>query len=120
MSVLLGTRSHLFDPYCPLYRSLATPIDHRYPIDVWSLQRVESEELDVVELKANLGREIVSALPDHFKKRNHGRFVAVTFTAKILAVSDTLLDLNEELSKKRLKENYYIERIGYSTITQIF
>jgi len=72
-----------------------------------------------VELRAALGREIVSKLPTHFRSENNGRFIAVTFTGKVLAVCDTLESLNKEIEKKNLKENYYIERIGYRTITQI-
>jgi hypothetical protein len=77
------------------------------------------EQPSTVELRAVLGRQIVSELPKGFKSKNYGRFVAVTFTGKVLAVCDTLESLNNEIVKKNLKENYYIERIGYRTITQI-
>jgi hypothetical protein len=72
-----------------------------------------------IELRATLGRQIVSKLPAHFRSENNGRFIAVTFTGEVLAVCNTLESLNKEIAKKNPKENYYIERIGYRTITQI-
>jgi ParB family chromosome partitioning protein len=74
---------------------------------------------DIVVTKADLGRQIVSNLPFEFLSKNHGRFVAVTFTRKILAVCDTLEALNRKIAEKDMKENYYIARIGYATIAQI-
>jgi hypothetical protein len=79
----------------------------------------DTEELNAVELRAILGRQIVSKLSTRFRTENNGRFVAVTYTGKVLAVCDTLEALNKEIAKKDLKENYYIERLGYSTIAQI-
>ena len=77
------------------------------------------EEPNVVEVRATLGRQIVSYLPAQFRKENNGRFVAVTFTGRVLAVCNTLGSLNKEIAEKNLKENYYIERLGYSEIAQI-
>jgi hypothetical protein len=80
---------------------------------------VDIEEPNAVELRAALGRQIVSNLSTQFKKQNNGRFVAVTYVGKFLAVCNTLESLNKEIAKKNLKENYYIERLGHSTIAQI-
>jgi hypothetical protein len=80
---------------------------------------VDSEEPNAVELRAILGRQMVSKLPTRFSAENKNRFVAVTYTGKVLAVCNTLEALNKEIAGKHLKENYYIERLGHSTIAQI-
>lgn len=72
-----------------------------------------------VEVKVAEGKEIISNLSDQFKTKNNGRFIAVTFTRKVLAVCDTLEALNREVAKKGLTENYYIGRLGYDEIAQI-
>lgn len=77
------------------------------------------EELNDVDLRAILGKQIISKMPTLFKIRNKGRFVAVTFTGKVLAVCATLEALNKEIAGKHIKENYYIERLGYDSITQL-
>lgn len=82
------------------------------------LQEEETEEPNV-EMKARMGRQIVATLPAKFKSDNQGRYVAVTFSNKVLAVCDTLEALNRELANQDLKENYYIKRIGYLAITQV-
>ena len=104
--------------YCP-YRSYETQIYNKYDRVLWKCFMGEWEEPSAVELKADLGRQIVSNLPFEFLSKNHGRFVAVTFTRKILAVCDTLEALNRKIAEKDMKENYYIARIGYATIAQI-
>jgi len=104
--------------YCPSHKFLGMQGYHKYDLDFWKCLS-EGAEPNIIELKADLGRQIVSDLPFEFKVKNHGQFVAVTFTGKILTVCDTLKALNEEIAKKELKENYYIGRIGYSTIAQI-
>jgi hypothetical protein len=78
------------------------------------------EEISDVDLRATLGRQIVSKLlSPEAKSKYKGRFIAVTYTGKILAICDTLEVLNQRITKMHLEENYYIERVGYSTITQI-
>lgn len=77
------------------------------------------EEPNTFELKADLGRQIISNLSTDFKLKNNGKFTAVTFTSKILAVCNTLEELNRKLAKIDLTENYYIERIGFKTIAQV-
>lgn len=79
----------------------------------------EFDEPSAIDLKANLGKEIISDLPSKFKLENNGRYVAVTFTRKILAITDNLEALNKSLAKMDLKENYYIDRIGYDNIAQL-
>jgi hypothetical protein len=75
--------------------------------------------LVAAESKAKLGRQIVSNFPVKFRSENKGRFIAVTFTGVVLAVCDTLEGLNKEIVKRNVKENYYIERIGYHEVAQI-
>ena len=94
------------------------PIYSKYEISSWRLNW-GYEEPNIVELRASLGRQIISELPAKFTLNNKGRFIAVTFSRKILAVCDTLEDLNLQIAKKKLKENYYIERLGHDAITQI-
>ena len=88
----------------------------------FSLRRpllADIEEPSAVELRASLGRQIVSKLPLQFRLENDGRFIAVTFTGKVLTVCDTLEALNKEIAEMHLKENYYIERFGHRIIAQI-
>ena len=91
----------------------------KYDLGLRRLLLGEYEEPTGVELRATLGRQIVSNLPTRFRKENNGRFIAVTYTGKVLAVCNTLEALNKEVGEKHIKENYYIERFGHSTITQI-
>ena len=105
--------------YCSSNRFYGILGYRKYDPDLRKCLVTETEDLDAVELRANLGRQIVSNLAFKFVLENRGRFVAVTFTGKTLAVCDTLVALNKEIAKKDLKENYYIARIGYSTIAQI-
>ena len=79
----------------------------------------EFDEPSALDLKANLGKEIISNLPSIFRLENNGRYVAVTFTGKILAITDSLEALNKSIAKMDLKENYYIDRIGYKNIAQL-
>ena len=95
------------------------PVYGKYDLSSWRLNLIGYEEPNIVELRASLGKQIISELPVKFRLQNKGRFVAITFSRKVLAVCDTLEDLNKAIAKMTLKENYYIERIGYSTITQI-
>lgn len=105
--------------YCPSYRFHGHKIYHKYNPRLWKCLPDVSAEPTVVELKAELGRKIVANLPFDFKSRNHGRFVAVTFSGKTLTVCNTLETLNKEISKMKMNENYYIARIGYNTIAQL-
>ncbi|MCJ7423691.1 hypothetical protein MUP01_05420 [Candidatus Bathyarchaeota archaeon] len=115
MGITLGTRGH-----CSCFgfceRKL---VSDKYDFGFRRSLLEDTDELSAVDLRAILGRQIVSGLPTPFRIRNNGRFIAVTFTGKILAVCDTLESLNEEIARKNLKENYYIERLGHSTIAQI-
>ncbi|MFA5364232.1 MAG: hypothetical protein WC325_03515 [Candidatus Bathyarchaeia archaeon] len=77
------------------------------------------EEPSNVELKVELGEQIISELPTDFKLRNNGKFTAITFTGKILVVKDTLEELNKQLAKMDLAENYYIKKLGFETIAQL-
>lgn len=94
------------------------PIFSKYEIGSWKFNSAPKEITDI-ELRASLGREIISELPMDFKTKNYGKFIAITFSRHILAVCDTLQQLNRELAKTSLKENYYIEKIGFRTIAQI-
>jgi len=97
-------RKRVWDKYaCGLRRSLSKEI----------------EELSAVDLRAILGRQIVSKLSTQYRLENNGRFIAVTYTSKVLAVCNTLESLNKEIAGMHLKENYYIERLGHNTIAQI-
>lgn len=94
-------------------------VSDKYDFGLWRSSLKNIEELNDVDLRAILGRQIVSKLRNRFRIQNNGRFIAVTYTNKVLAVCDTLEALNKEIAGKNLKENYYIERLGYSAIAQI-
>jgi len=116
-TIILEKKGH-----CPCFGFYGGKILSSYAKYDLSLRRtilIDYEEPTDVELRATLGKQIVSNLPTRFKKENNGRFIAVTFTNKVLAVCDSLESLNKEIAKKNLKENYYIERLGYSAIAQI-
>jgi len=80
---------------------------------------VNVDEPNAVEFRAMLGRTIVSTLKKQFRIENNGKFVAVTYTGKVLAVCSSLEELNPKIAGMHLKENYYVERLGHSTIAQI-
>ena len=82
------------------------------------LPELEQKELKT-EMMAKKGKQIISNLPTKFQSDNYGKFVAVTFTGKILVICDSLEELYREIAKKNLKENCYIERIGHNVIAQI-
>jgi hypothetical protein len=82
-------------------------------------QLVGFEQPSSIQLRANLGRQIISRLPTSYKVKNKGRFIAVTFTGRIIAVNDTLEVLNKNVARMGLKENYYIARLGFDEIAQI-
>ena len=104
----------IFSPMQPSPNNTQLP-----SITNWNIVEPTIEVPTDVVLKAQIGRQIVSRFPESFLEENRGRFVAVTFKGKFLTVSDTLHDLIEELSTLDLKEDYYIERIGYKSIAQI-
>ena len=120
MAILLEKRSYLMNPYCPAHRRYELQ-HHFYPPDVYRLRQIEFEvpKINPTELKAIKGMEIINAMPLEFKKRNRGKFIAITYTGKILLLSESLISLNEGLSKIEIDENYYIDKIGYKTITKI-
>jgi hypothetical protein len=112
--------------YCTFYEKPESPIHLACDYNLW-LRPVlakmmsldyEYEESDV-EMRARLGRQIVSNLPIQFRENNKGRFIAVTFRGRVLSVCDTLESLNRELAGRKIEENYYIERIGYTAIAQV-
>ena len=84
-----------------------------------SVVATQAEEESELEMQAKLGEAAVLRLPVKFRQENHGRYIAITFSAKILAVSDTLEELNQKLADMELSENYYLHRIGFPTITEI-
>lgn len=92
---------------------------NRYGFKLLETLATETVEPNTPESRAKLGRQIVSDLPTKFKLQNKGKFIAITYTGKILAVCKTLESLNKEIIKKGPKENYYIERLGYDAITQL-
>jgi hypothetical protein len=91
----------------------------KYDTSLWRSFSTGLDELSITELRASLGKQIVSELPEDVKAKNQGRYIAVTFSRKVLAICDNMYSLNLELAKKAPKENYYIARIGHRTIAQI-
>ena len=65
------------------------------------------------------GEELVGGLSSRFLKRNHGKYMAITYGGKILALERTLEKLNGRLSKIEIKENYYLCRIGFSSLGRV-
>jgi hypothetical protein len=80
---------------------------------------VSFNEPDTIEMRVSLGKDIISHLPEAFKQRNKGRFLAVTLSGNVVAVCPSLEALNEEIVRKQIRENYYIERLGHSTMADI-
>ncbi|MHB8702274.1 MAG: hypothetical protein ACYC7D_14825 [Nitrososphaerales archaeon] len=82
------------------------------------LQTGMERKLDL-ETKAKLGEQILSNLPVEFQDKNVGRYIAVTFSGDIIAVADTIHDLNRSLLGKVKTENYFLARLGHKTLTEI-
>jgi len=72
-----------------------------------------------LEREVKLGEKLIDNLPSDFKSKNMGKFIAITYDGKILAVCDSLLELNEELCCIKPNENYYLARIGHSSICKL-
>ena len=72
-----------------------------------------------LELRVALGKEIVSKLPNKMKRENNGRFIAITLkSGKVIAICDSIESLNKQIRTQQIRENYYIERLGYSTFAE--
>jgi len=86
------------------------------------LKRPELEEVtldSILREEADLGEKVVNALPKRFLRRNHGKYLAITYSGKRLALEDTLGELNEHLAREMPDENYYVCRIGYPSLSRI-
>lgn len=82
--------------------------------------KVEAPSLqENLDREIELGEKLISHLPAEFKSKNRGKFIAITYDNKILAVCDSLAILNEELCRIDPHQNYYIARIGYDSIARI-
>lgn len=87
------------------------PIGHR-EVETPSLQ-------ESLEIEAKLGEELISRLPHELKSRNIGKFIAITYDNKILAICDSLEILNEKLRHEKPRQNYYMAKIGHDSIARI-
>lgn len=74
---------------------------------------------NLLRQEAELGEEVVASLPKQFLERNHGKYLAIAYSGNRLVLSNTLGELNDQLIKVQPRENYYICRIGYSSIAKI-
>ena len=72
-----------------------------------------------LEQECKLGEKLINNLPSDFKDKNKGKFIAITYGNEILAVRDSLLELNEELCRIKPDRNYYLARIGHSSICKL-
>jgi len=66
-----------------------------------------------------IGKSLVADIPLEFKVQNIGRFIAINYNGSIVAKSDTLEGLHNEIDKKGIENDCYIDRIGYNTIAKI-
>jgi hypothetical protein len=66
-----------------------------------------------------IGRSLISSLPVDFKIQHRGQFVAIKYNGEIVAESDTLEQLHEQINRQGIEDDCYIERIGYSYIAKV-
>ena len=52
-------------------------------------------------------------------KPSKDKGLGITLSGNVLTIKNTLIELNDYLNTVDLKENYYVERIGYKSITTI-
>jgi hypothetical protein len=84
------------------------------------LARFSPSQESSAEMIADIGEEAISKQGPEFIAANIGRFVAVSLASdKILAMADTMEQLNQELVKKKIKENCYVKKLGSSTVAEI-
>lgn len=77
------------------------------------------EEFDL-EQRISYGEELVMQLPEFFRKRNIGSFIAVSFrTGDVVAIADTLVGLNAKLAQVKPREDYYVKRLGYEEVAEL-
>jgi hypothetical protein len=68
---------------------------------------------------AEIGERLVSELAEQFLKKNKGRFIAISLEGKIIAVADTMRELNDRLAKLGKHETSYIKRVGFDYIAEL-
>jgi hypothetical protein len=66
-----------------------------------------------------IGRSLISNLPIDFKIQHRGQFVAIKYNGEIVAESDTLEQLHEQINRQGIEDDCYIEKIGYSYIAKV-
>ncbi len=67
----------------------------------------------------DLGNKLVSKLPEDFKSKNEGKFIAIGLkSGKVLVVEKSLQEMNQELAKNRPREDYYLAHLGYDYLTE--
>lgn len=72
-------------------------------------------EADVMQ-----GELLVSELPPEFVQSNRGKFAAISFnTGNVLCIANSLGELNTQLVQKKIRENCYVKRFGYSVVAKI-
>lgn len=73
----------------------------------------------MLQREARLGEKTVSTLPKRFLQDNHGKYLAIYYSGKVLAIADTLGELNDKLAEAKPRENYYLCRLGYPSLCRI-
>ena len=93
------------------------------PFDEGSIQHkllvsemTDTEPVLTVDKKAELGRKIISDLPFQLKFQNAGRFIAVFLNGEIIAITNTLEELDSILEEKQMSGDYYLGEIGKDSI----
>ncbi|GAF75600.1 unnamed protein product [marine sediment metagenome] len=125
MSLLLEKKKFLTEdtyPLCALISPIATFQDFHH----WSEPLVckyiigdGSESISNKQIRIQLGKQIVASLPIKTLKENFGKFIAVSFSGKIITINESFQELNKEIISQGLTENFYVTRIGHESLTNI-
>jgi hypothetical protein len=72
--------------------------------------QVSSEPLKAHEAIANLGED--------FRRKNHGKFIVMSYSGEQVALGDTIQDIRAQLKAKGVRGNAVIERIGFRSLVK--
>jgi len=94
------------------------PTHKAWDMDV--VRFLRHERSVILEMTIKMGESMLSSLGARFLAENRGRFVAISLsTGKVVANAQNLESLNAELVKSKVKEDWYVARVGYEGISEI-
>jgi len=101
-----------------IFNVIMNHVDESLSIQKTSRKNIFNE-LSNAEKGVIIGKSLISQLSEEEHKKHFGKFVAITLKGDIISTKNTLKELNEDLARQDLSENYYIEQIGSESIAKI-